>query len=320
MCDEKASIIIPTYYRNELLESAIESALDQEYEPIEVIVVDDSGERHAEPIVDAYPEVSYIPMEQNVGENPARDAGLDTASGKYVQFLDDDDLLRPDKIRLQQEKIDADTGVVYSGLKYHESGELILPEKDRAGDVLEDALKFQMWPPCFTTALLIDRAVLERIRPLRYHGAGDTTFMIGLAQYTKFDYVPEPLTEKRLDVDSLGYSMENIRNKKQLFEEYENLYRQYPESYRAARARVHAEEGQIRLSEANWSLRATMAYALAAYYSSTDRPERLGKAFASVGGQWGLRLASLALQFVETAQTEGVTPALSKTKRYLRSR
>ena len=319
MGDETASIIIPTYYRNELLKEAIESALDQEYEPTEVIVVDDSGERHAAATVNAYDDVSYVPLSQNVGENPARDAALDVASGKYVQFLDDDDLLRPDKIRLQQAKIDDETGVIYSGLKYHESGTEIMPEPHVRGDVLERALEFGMWPPCFTTAMLMDREILERIRPLEFHGAGDTTFMIGLAQHTNFDYVAEPLVEKRLDVDSLGYSLENIRNKKQLFEKYDSLYAQYPDAYRTARARVHTEEGHVRLTEVRWSPRATLAFARAAYYDSENRGLCLSKALGSVGGQRGLQSAMLATQFLSTARADGLSQAFAKTTQYLRS-
>lgn len=48
------SIVVTTHYRNRMLREAIESALGQTYEPIELIVVDDSGERHAEAAIEAY--------------------------------------------------------------------------------------------------------------------------------------------------------------------------------------------------------------------------------------------------------------------------
>lgn len=315
---ETASIIIPTYYRNELLKTAIESALAQEYDPTELIVVDDSGEGHAAPAVEAYDDVEYLALPENVGENPARDAALDVATGEYVQFLDDDDILRPDKIRRQRKKFDEETGVVYSGLQYYESGREIMPKPHVRGNVLERALAFNMWPPCFTTSMLIRRDVLERIRPLELHGAGDTTFMIGLAQHTEFDYVDAPLVEKRLDVDSLGYSLVNVRNKKQLFEKYEHLYEQYPAAYRTAKTRVAIDEGHVRLSERPWSSRAILAFGQAAYYDPANRWSHLGKAIASIGGKPGLRTAMLGTAFFETLRADGLPQALLRAGQYLR--
>ncbi|OYR41434.1 hypothetical protein DJ75_14110 [Halorubrum sp. Eb13] len=58
------SVIITTYYRNELLTEAIESILAQEYEPVELIVVDDSGVGHAEPVTERYDEVKGIAKEK----------------------------------------------------------------------------------------------------------------------------------------------------------------------------------------------------------------------------------------------------------------
>lgn len=49
---ERISVIVPTHYRNELLPEAIESVARQAYDPVELVVVDDSGEGHAEPTID----------------------------------------------------------------------------------------------------------------------------------------------------------------------------------------------------------------------------------------------------------------------------
>lgn len=61
------SVVIATHYRNELLARAIESVLEQGYEPVELIVVDDSGEGHASPVIDRYDDVIGIIRDANGG-------------------------------------------------------------------------------------------------------------------------------------------------------------------------------------------------------------------------------------------------------------
>jgi glycosyltransferase involved in cell wall biosynthesis len=56
VADELVSITIPTYYRTDLLKKAIQSARDQTYDNVEIIVVNDSGERHAESVIDTFDE------------------------------------------------------------------------------------------------------------------------------------------------------------------------------------------------------------------------------------------------------------------------
>jgi len=73
----KISIIIPTYYRNDVLPEAIESVLDQNYEPTEVIVVDDSGEGNAEPVIAEYDEVRGIIREENGNWKAALTTGIE---------------------------------------------------------------------------------------------------------------------------------------------------------------------------------------------------------------------------------------------------
>jgi glycosyltransferase involved in cell wall biosynthesis len=261
-----ASVIIPTYYRNEWLQDAIESALRQEYNSTEIIVVDDSGEAHAKSLVEEYGSVEYIPLDKNVGENQAREIGLSKATGRYIQFLDDDDLLREDKLGRQIQRFDDSTGVVYSGLQYLYSEEIILPDPDVKGDVLEEALKFQLWPPCYTTSLLIDRSILDEIRPLRDHGAGDTDFLIGLAKRTDFDSVNEPLVKKRVHRNNLGSSIQNVNHKKKILNKYGELYSRYPECRYRALEHTYKCEVNARLTNDLKDPRSVVASGRAAYY------------------------------------------------------
>lgn len=99
------SVIIPYYSHGRHLHQAVESALRAYRGPIEVLLVDDgSVEPKAAHYIDTAaalsPSVKVI-RQANQGLSAARNAGLSAASGRFVQFLDSDDMLVPGKIDLQ---------------------------------------------------------------------------------------------------------------------------------------------------------------------------------------------------------------------------
>lgn len=80
MAAPSVSVVVTTYYRNEWLARAVESALDQRHEPAEVVVVDGSGDEHARPVVEGY-DVTYLPQPENRGVVADRNRGIARASG-----------------------------------------------------------------------------------------------------------------------------------------------------------------------------------------------------------------------------------------------
>lgn len=101
------SVIIPTYNRSELLSEAIRSVLQQTYRPIECIVVDDGSTDHTQNVLDELsnkldPGFTLVCLrQQHAGAQHSRNAGTRAANGKYIQYLDSDDLLYPGKIKSQ---------------------------------------------------------------------------------------------------------------------------------------------------------------------------------------------------------------------------
>jgi len=125
------SVIIPTHKRPELLKKAIASALNQTYEQIEIIVVDDNSCDNTEQVVIEFKKgnIRYIKNENSLGGAGARNKGIENSNGEFIAFLDDDDTWYKDKIELQVKKIKLNDNnvlctcglqVVYSGtdLKY----------------------------------------------------------------------------------------------------------------------------------------------------------------------------------------------------------
>ena len=116
------SVIVPTFRRPELLAEAIRSALEQERVSMEVIVVDDSPEGSARDVVAGFAVafVTYIKSELPSGGKPAsvRNAGWPRAQGRFIHFLDDDDLAISGFYRAAVDAFEAhpERGVVFGGI------------------------------------------------------------------------------------------------------------------------------------------------------------------------------------------------------------
>jgi len=96
------SIIIPVFNSEEYLAETIASALAQTWANKEIIIVDDGSKDNSLTVARSFGNSSIKIFEQeNKGASAARNKGLLEARGEYIQFLDADDLLSPDKIELQ---------------------------------------------------------------------------------------------------------------------------------------------------------------------------------------------------------------------------
>jgi len=298
MSGSLVSVIIPTYYRNDQLQDAIKSVQGQEFDNIEIIVVDDSGEGFARKVVEKYDVEHYIELESNKGDNNARNVGISEASGTYFQFLDDDDVLRPTKISKQVGLLESqeEIGVVYCGLEWEDSIEL--PRPDVKGDILEVALTLDTGS-CMHSTMLIEEKVLNEITPLKQRpGATDVGTIIDLAQHTKFDYIIEPLVVIGESSDSQGSSLGAAYGREEIINEYAYLYEQFePGVKREAVMNMHTFKGMTLLRKRTWSPTATQSFILACYYSFSIK--RFMRIFASAFGMPGMRAAHTLYNWIK---------------------
>lgn len=124
---DKVSVIIPTYKRISTLERAINSVLNQTYKNFEVIIVDDNDpdtceRKKTEEILNKYKEntnVIYIKHEKNRNGAAARNTGIKNSKGKYICFLDDDDIYDERKLEKLVSYISNNNqyGAIYSAYK-----------------------------------------------------------------------------------------------------------------------------------------------------------------------------------------------------------
>jgi teichuronic acid biosynthesis glycosyltransferase TuaG len=97
--EPKVSIIIP-FYNCSYVDQAIQSALNQTYPNIEIIVVDDGSTKYTEKLQPFQGEFYYLKKE-NGGTATALNLGISVASGEYIAWLSSDDYFLPDKISHQ---------------------------------------------------------------------------------------------------------------------------------------------------------------------------------------------------------------------------
>lgn len=93
------SIIIPVYNVEKYLKKCIDSILDQNYNDLEILVVDDGSTDHSGDICDSYAEQDHriqVFHTENHGLSAARNFGLDHARGQYIGFVDSDDWIESD--------------------------------------------------------------------------------------------------------------------------------------------------------------------------------------------------------------------------------
>jgi glycosyltransferase involved in cell wall biosynthesis len=94
------SVIIPTYNRASLLKEAIDSVLGQDFDDFELIVIDDGSTDGTPRLLQCYPNICVVRQERR-GVSAARNAGIRRASGRFLAFLDSDDLWLPKKLSAQ---------------------------------------------------------------------------------------------------------------------------------------------------------------------------------------------------------------------------
>jgi glycosyltransferase involved in cell wall biosynthesis len=106
------SICIPTYNRKEYLKETINSILAQTYKDFEIVVVDDGSTDGTEDMIKKLDvPVTYF-WQPNSGDAAARNKLIELAQGKYISFIDSDDLLMPDAIERMVRIMEAENGDV----------------------------------------------------------------------------------------------------------------------------------------------------------------------------------------------------------------
>ncbi|MDP8981688.1 MAG: glycosyltransferase [Acidobacteriota bacterium] len=205
--DPLVSVIIPCYNYGYYLEDAILSAILACSHPMEIVVVDDGSElEESIKAVDALRERYRFRLvrQANKGQNGARVGGLSLSRGKFIQFLDADDLLAPGKIDLQIGMMSGETPVDIAVCEYElcdadGGGRRLITPSTLAGFTFTEHDFLFRWERGFSVPIhcaLFTRDVLssEQFPSVTKGGKEDWIFWVILAhKLPRFQFHPDVL-------------------------------------------------------------------------------------------------------------------------------
>ncbi len=197
------SVVIGVFNAERYVAEAIESVLSQDYEPLELIVVDDGSTDGSADVVRRYPEVTYL-HQANGGNGAARNTGIDAASGEFLAFLDADDRFTPGKLALQMRALDAEPEL---DLVFGHVREFVSPELDEEtrGRIRAPAPEPMPWTA--PNLMLIRRNSFDRV------GQFETSVRVGVTvdwflrakeAGLRYRVLPETVLERRLHTENNG--------------------------------------------------------------------------------------------------------------------
>lgn len=171
MEEKKVSVIIPLYNRKHLIERCVRSVQNQTYRHLEMIIVDDGSTDEPDEVLAALAQDERVRVirKPNGGVSSARNAGLDAATGEYVQFLDSDDVLVSNATEIAVSSMERHAADVVSFGVLHEKSDCCLPPAPIGEHRLfygEDIVlaSFREYRQCTVWNKLYRRCLIGRLR------------------------------------------------------------------------------------------------------------------------------------------------------------
>jgi glycosyltransferase involved in cell wall biosynthesis len=159
------SVIIPTYNRGWIIKEAIDSVMAQNYRDFELIIVDDGSTDNTSDILNSYHGDILVFRQENRGVSAARNRGILEASGRFIAFLDSDDLWLPQKLFRQVEFFNKnpDAKICQTEETWIRNGVRVNPKrkhKKPCGMIFEPSLALCLISP---SAVMIRRSLFEKV-------------------------------------------------------------------------------------------------------------------------------------------------------------
>ena len=235
------SIIVPTFNRPLMLLEALDSIMKQTYTNFEIIVVNDDGVSVESEIkkFDKKKKIIYVVHNKNQDQASARNTGLKIARGKYIAYLDDDDIYYPEHLETLLSFLESTSyKVAYSDayrahqIKRGDSYEIVKRDVPYSIDFSKDLLLVQNIAPvqCF----MHEKSCIEEVGffDSTFTPHEDWEFWIRMSQKFNFKHIKSITSEFRSRVDgsnmTSGRRNDFLRTMEIIYKKYENLVQVKP--------------------------------------------------------------------------------------------
>jgi glycosyltransferase involved in cell wall biosynthesis len=251
------SVIIPTFNRADLVTEAVDSILAQTWTDLEIVVIDDGSEDDTREILAPYTDrIRYI-RQENRGLAGARNRGIEESRGRYLAFLDSDDLFEPELLEAVFETFERypDAGAVFSAET----------EIDFDGNRLDRVFTKKSPGPYFTPVSMLDAdtrvgsgrpPVIERKWVDKLGGFDESIrCAVDIAMWTRYAFhvtmvlQPRPLILRRIHPNNISGnqlqdSMDWLKILAGIAREHPEFVRDHPDVYRRVLAKQRMRFGR----------------------------------------------------------------------------
>lgn len=222
----KVSIIMPNYNCENFIGETIKSVLNQTYENWELLIVDDCSTDNSVEIIKSFCDIDnrikLFVNEQNSGAASSRNWALREASGKWIAFLDSDDIWLPEKL-LKQLKFMNDNGYKFSYTAYEQIDEQFKPLKIKVlgpKKLTKKKMFNYCYPGCLTVMYDCEDTGIIQIPDEISNGENDYALWLKVVKIHECYYLQDILSLYRVRGDSLSHKSSIIKLIK-------NIYRLY---------------------------------------------------------------------------------------------
>lgn len=207
---KKVSVIVPVYNTEKWVEECIRSIQNGGYDNLEIIVVDDGSHDNSGVIINQLfendPRIMYV-HKKNGGLPAARESGLKVSTGDYILFVDSDDCLKENAIKIMVDHaVKTDADMVFSDylLLYHSSPSAILNMNPKEVKITTGVSYLRNRIECYACMKLFKRELLDGVVQQKSSVCEDLFFMVQvLVRCKKIEYVNLPLYVYRQTENSI---------------------------------------------------------------------------------------------------------------------
>ncbi len=192
MKDGLVSIITPVYNAEEFIVQTIESVQAQTYNDWELLLIDDCSTDSSAELIRSFTDndnrIRYVKLNKNSGAAVTRNTGLAMAKGRYIAFLDSDDIWKAQKLEKQMELIkEKDIGFVFTSYRYIMQDGSPMSKVARAPEKIDyNGLLKNTIIGCST--VLIDKKIIGDFRMANVRRGQDTATWLQLLKKTDYAY------------------------------------------------------------------------------------------------------------------------------------